>query len=80
MKQIKQMSCIEESKHVIQNIKKNNVFYLLFKVKLYEEERQADKGEVKRLKVERNEMEKEKQNDVVSYGGLVSYFTGHFHK
>ncbi|KAL5246600.1 hypothetical protein ACHWQZ_G018719 [Mnemiopsis leidyi] len=37
---------------------------LIAKVKLYEEERQADKGEVKRLKVERNEMEKEKQNDV----------------
>lgn len=37
---------------------------------MYEEERQTDKGEVKRLKVERNEMEKDKQNDVVSFSGL----------
>ena len=39
--------------------------YLYLKVKLYEEERQVDKGEVKRLKMERNEVEKEKQNEVV---------------
>ncbi|XP_063692714.1 spindle assembly abnormal protein 6 homolog [Bolinopsis microptera] len=37
---------------------------LIAKVKLYEEERLTEKGEIKHLKMEQNEMEKERQNDV----------------